>query len=62
MVDGAPQTAQEYIDQNPVMVFSKDYCPFANRAKQTLKSKGVEFGVIELDLDPNGGKIHAELK
>ncbi len=34
-----------------VTVYSKDYCPYCDRAKALLKSKGVAFEAIEL-VDP----------
>ena len=30
-------------------MYSKDYCPYCERAKSLLKSKGVEFEVINLE-------------
>lgn len=35
-----------------VTVYSKDYCPYCDRAKALLKSKGVAFEAIELQDDP----------
>jgi glutaredoxin 3 len=35
-----------------VTVYSKDYCPYCDRAKALLKSKGVPFEAIELQDDP----------
>ena len=34
-----------------VTVYSKDYCPYCDRAKALLKSKGVAFEAIEME-DP----------
>jgi thiol-disulfide isomerase/thioredoxin len=54
----AKETAQSYIDKNPVMVFSKSYCPYCKATKELLKKKEAQFGfqykVIELD--QMGGK------
>jgi len=33
-------------------VYSKDNCPFCDRAKNLLKLKGLEFTEIRIDLDP----------
>jgi len=44
-----------------VVVFSKTYCPFASRAKQTLQSEGAVFHVVELDQRNDGGEIQAAL-
>ena len=32
-----------------VVVYSKDYCPYCDRAKSLLKSKGVSFEEINLE-------------
>ncbi|KAJ1937691.1 Glutaredoxin, partial [Linderina macrospora] len=49
------------INDNTVMVFSKSYCPYCNRAKAALKDINVEFKAIELDVDANGSAIQAYL-
>jgi peptide-methionine (R)-S-oxide reductase len=33
----------------PVMVFSKSWCPFCDKAKQALKDSGVDYALLELD-------------
>lgn len=35
-----------------VVVYSKDYCPYCDRAIALLKSKGVKFDVIDLEDKP----------
>ncbi|CDH50081.1 glutaredoxin [Lichtheimia corymbifera JMRC:FSU:9682] len=55
------QLVEDIIKNNKVAVFSKSYCPFCKRAKELLQSLGVEFFVIELDQDSNGGAIQAYL-
>merc|ERR1712070_1236925 len=60
-MDGS-KTVQEMIDGNKVMVFSKSYCPFCDRAKGVLKEGGVDFSVIELDQVANGDQLHDDLK
>lgn len=40
---------QSIIDENPVAVFSKSYCPYCKQAKQLLSDKGAKFYAIELD-------------
>ncbi len=35
-----------------VTVYSKDYCPYCDRAKAMLKGKGVAFEAIELQDNP----------
>ncbi|KAJ1938208.1 glutaredoxin-1 [Linderina pennispora] len=49
------------INENAVMVFSKSYCPYCNRAKAALKGINVEFKAIELDKEANGSDIQAYL-
>jgi glutaredoxin 3 len=44
-----------------VVVFSKTYCPYASRAKQTLQSEGAVFHIVELDQRNDGGEIQAAL-
>ncbi len=36
-----------------VIVYSKSYCPFCDRAKNLLKNKGVAFEEINLDDKPD---------
>jgi thioredoxin-related protein len=38
------------IANNKVMVFSKSYCPYCDRAKAAIKDLGVSYGSIELDV------------
>ena len=50
------------IDENKVMMFSKGYCPFCTQAKNLLKSKNIDFKVIEMDEIQGGDQMHAALK
>mmetsp|Transcript_46244 Transcript_46244/g.116449 ORF Transcript_46244/g.116449 Transcript_46244/m.116449 type:complete len:171 (+) Transcript_46244:3-515(+) len=52
---------QHLIDSNPVMVFSKSYCPYCRRAKETFRSLGVKIHVVELDQADRGAEIQATL-
>ena len=53
---------QKKISGNDVMVFSKSYCPFCDRAKAALEGKGIAFQVEELDkLGAEGAEIQAAL-
>lgn len=47
----------DLIEQNPVIVFSKSYCPHCKATKSLLASKGVKVKVIELDIEANGLEI-----
>lgn len=57
----------EYVEQqvssNKVVVFSKSYCPFCKKAKEALKSVGLEdYLVIELDQRDDGDAIQDALQ
>ena len=56
------QKIQNLINENKVMMFSKDYCPFCKQAKSLLDGKGVQYEVVEMDLIPDGGEMHNALK
>mmetsp|Transcript_15051 Transcript_15051/g.19915 ORF Transcript_15051/g.19915 Transcript_15051/m.19915 type:complete len:115 (+) Transcript_15051:195-539(+) len=49
------------IKENPVVVYSKSYCPHCSKTKATLQSKGVAAKVIELDVVNQGSAIQNEL-
>ena len=36
-----------------ITVYSKNNCPFCDRAKALLENKGVEFKVINIENEPN---------
>jgi glutaredoxin len=40
---------QSIIDEHPVAVFSKSYCPYCKQTKQLLSDAGAKFYAIELD-------------
>ncbi|PVU95582.1 hypothetical protein BB561_001726 [Smittium simulii] len=52
----------DLIQKNSTMVFSKSYCPFCNTAKKALSQHKYDFKALELDLEPNGDKIQAQLQ
>ena len=43
------------------MVFSKSYCPYCQKSKDTLTKGGVEFKALDLDLVSDGNDIQSEL-
>lgn len=45
----AKNKAELLIRENPVMVFSKSYCPYCRATKKTLQSLGAEFKVYEMN-------------
>lgn len=44
------------------MIFSKDYCPFCKDAQNLLKSNGIDYNIVEMDLAPDGKEMHDTLK
>lgn len=56
------KVVKDLIKLHRIQVFSKSYCPFCEGAKQLLKSRKVEFNVMELDKEKDGVKIQAYLK
>ncbi|XP_059450616.1 glutaredoxin-like [Corylus avellana] len=53
--------AKEIVSSNPVVVFSKTYCPFCVSVKQLLTQLGANFKAIELDTESDGSEIQAAL-
>ncbi|KAL5797002.1 hypothetical protein ACOSQ2_001822 [Xanthoceras sorbifolium] len=53
--------AQEIVSSNPVVVFSKSYCPYCVSVKQLLQQIGATFKAIELDTESDGSQIQAAL-
>ncbi|PSN68074.1 glutaredoxin [Corynespora cassiicola Philippines] len=52
---------QGIIDENPVAVFSKSYCPYCRATKQLLSDQGAKFYAIELDQVDDGSAIQSAL-
>ncbi|KAJ5257069.1 hypothetical protein N7478_013173 [Penicillium angulare] len=61
-MSSAKAQAQNLIDQNAVMVFSKSYCPYCNSSKELLKQVGAQYKAIELDQIDDGDAIQAALQ
>lgn len=49
------------INDNPVLMFSFTTCPFCVKAKAVLDAKNTKYTVVELDADPDGKAIRAEM-
>lgn len=49
------------INQNPLVLFSKSYCPYCKKTKETLASLGAKPVVFELDTREDGAAIQAFL-
>ncbi|GMY13335.1 glutaredoxin [Fagus crenata] len=56
-----PKT-KEIVSSNPVVVFSKTYCPFCVNVKQLLTQLGATFKAIELDTETDGSDVQSALK
>jgi len=52
---------KQLIDENPVVVFSKSYCPYCRRAKDLLTKYGSQCKALEIDQEANGPAIQAAL-
>ena len=48
--DKIKDTVNAAIKNNKVMVFSKSYCPYCTRTKDSLKKLGLDMKVFELDV------------
>jgi len=52
----------KYVTSNPVVVFSKSYCPYCVKVKELLQSINVSnMKVIELDQSDDGPKLQQVL-
>lgn len=50
-----------FIEENPVLMLSFTTCPFCLKAKSVLDEKGVTYKAVELDQEPDGGAMRAEM-
>ncbi|KAA8548128.1 hypothetical protein F0562_004611 [Nyssa sinensis] len=57
----AMSKSKEIVSSNPVVVFSKSYCPFCVNVKKLLQELGVTFKAIELDTESDGKEVQAAL-
>lgn len=48
-MSAAKVKAQNIIDENAVVVFSKSYCPYCKASKALLSEKGAKYYLLELD-------------
>ncbi|KAK3032095.1 hypothetical protein RJ639_036309 [Escallonia herrerae] len=53
--------AKELVSSNPVVVFSKSYCPFCVSVKKLLAEIGATFKAIELDRESDGSDLQSAL-
>ncbi|RDL40642.1 putative Glutaredoxin [Venustampulla echinocandica] len=61
-MSAAKVKAQKIIEENPVAVFSKSYCPYCKATKATLDQLGAKYFAIELDQIDDGSAIQNALK
>ncbi|KAF4965474.1 hypothetical protein FZEAL_10754 [Fusarium zealandicum] len=54
--------AQQLIDDNAVVVFSKSYCPYCSQTKSILDGLDVEYVVYELDRESDGSDLQDALE
>jgi len=54
--------AQAIIDENPVVVFSKSYCPYCKSSKALLSENGAKYFLMELDQVEDGAAIQDALE
>ncbi|KAK9385993.1 thioredoxin-like protein [Lipomyces mesembrius] len=52
---------KELVSANPVLVFSKSWCPYCRQAKQTLDNEDVEHTDFELDQIDVGDAIQSAI-
>ena len=48
-MDAGRLKAQQLIDENAVVVFSKSWCPYCRNTKRTLENLGAKYQVYELN-------------
>jgi len=61
-MSAAKTKAQGIIDEHPVAVFSKSYCPYCKATKALLSESGAQYYAIELDQVDDGAAIQDALQ
>eukprot|EP00435_Cladocopium_sp_Y103_P010689 s4424_g2.t1 len=51
---------EEMVALQPIMVFSKSWCPFCKKAKEAMEEQGIRFAVCELDT--LGDEVEAQVQ
>ncbi|KAL4761612.1 glutaredoxin [Aspergillus foveolatus] len=54
--------AQQIIDENGVVVFSKSYCPYCKASKSLLSELGAKYYALELDTIDDGADLQNALE
>jgi len=60
--EAAKQKAQQMINDNSVVVFSKSYCPYCRSTKRTLEGLGAKYAHYELDEEADGSTLQDVLE
>ncbi|KAJ5996710.1 hypothetical protein N7499_006971 [Penicillium canescens] len=60
-MSAAKNRAQQLINDNAVVVFSKSYCPYCDSSKKLLDGLSAKYTTLELDLEEEGSAIQAAL-
>ncbi|KAG0054846.1 hypothetical protein BGZ83_010298 [Gryganskiella cystojenkinii] len=53
---------RQEIASNPVMIFSKSYCPYCLRVKDLFEDMNIKYRTLELDEHDLGDEIQSTLK
>ncbi|KAH0830881.1 glutaredoxin [Fonsecaea monophora] len=61
-MSAAKQKAQQIIDENAVVVFSKSYCPYCRATKSLLNGAHAKYYLLELDEVDDGAAIQDALE
>ncbi|KAK9764466.1 Glutaredoxin [Basidiobolus ranarum] len=56
------ELVKRLIVENPVMIFSKSYCPYCIRTKDLFDDLNTKYKAIELNEHEHGSEIQEELK
>ncbi|KNA21799.1 hypothetical protein SOVF_040090 [Spinacia oleracea] len=57
----AMEKAKQIVSSNPVVVFSKSYCPYCVDVKKLLSQLGASFIAIEMDTERDGSELQIAL-
>ncbi|PYH97207.1 putative glutaredoxin [Aspergillus ellipticus CBS 707.79] len=60
-MSAARTQAQNLINENGVVVFSKSYCPYCKASKQLLNDLGAKYTALELDQLDDGTELQNAL-
>ncbi|KIV88078.1 hypothetical protein B0A52_05303 [Exophiala mesophila] len=61
-MSAAKVKAQQIIDENAVVVFSKSYCPYCRATKSLLNEKHAKYFLMELDQVDDGAALQDALE